>query len=169
VRVRDLVPEAEWSQRYDMINEFEQELVEAGHHGREVLPAHQPRRAEGAACLARLDDPTKLWSTNPGDVDERKLWPRIRSVRGRAGPVLDTGRALVRDPGRPQVGTATNAITQLLIEALERVDPQCAAGRLRRRRAAGNACWDRSAGENGPAALSVSCGRTDHHGRPCGR
>ena len=25
--------------------------------------------------LARLDDPTKLWKFNPGDIDERQLWP----------------------------------------------------------------------------------------------
>ena len=30
--------------------------------------------------LARLDDPTKHWKFNPGDVDERALWPDYREA-----------------------------------------------------------------------------------------
>ena len=30
--------------------------------------------------LARLDDPAKHWKFNPGDVDERELWPAYREA-----------------------------------------------------------------------------------------
>ena len=30
--------------------------------------------------LARLEDPTKHWKYNPGDVDERKLWPAYQQA-----------------------------------------------------------------------------------------
>jgi polyphosphate kinase 2 (PPK2 family) len=34
-----------------------------------ISPAEQKER-----LLARLDDPTKYWKYNPGDVDERQRW-----------------------------------------------------------------------------------------------
>ena len=30
--------------------------------------------------LARLDDPTKHWKYNPGDIDERARWPAYREA-----------------------------------------------------------------------------------------
>ena len=30
--------------------------------------------------LARLDDPTKHWKFNPGDIDERAHWPAYREA-----------------------------------------------------------------------------------------
>src|SRR5690349_468941 len=73
-RVRELVTPNVWTRRYDQINEFEAELTASGvtivkcylH----ISPEEQKARLE-----ARLDDPTKYWKYNPGDVDERKLWP----------------------------------------------------------------------------------------------
>jgi PPK2 family polyphosphate:nucleotide phosphotransferase len=74
VRVHNLVEESVWSKRYDEINAWEQALVEQG----TVLikcflnlsSAEQKER-----LIARLDDPTKHWKYNPGDVDERAKWP----------------------------------------------------------------------------------------------
>ncbi|WGL50930.1 polyphosphate kinase 2 family protein [Nocardioides sp. BP30] len=72
-RVRSLAPMTEIERRYDAINGFERRLVEEGTtivkcflH---ISPAEQKER-----LLARLDDPTKHWKYNPGDVDERQLW-----------------------------------------------------------------------------------------------
>jgi PPK2 family polyphosphate:nucleotide phosphotransferase len=73
-RVRGLVAPNVWNQRYNQINDFEAELAANGvtivkcylH----ISPQEQRVRLE-----ARLDDPTKHWKYNPGDVDERKLWP----------------------------------------------------------------------------------------------
>jgi PPK2 family polyphosphate:nucleotide phosphotransferase len=74
VRVHDLVPEATWSQRYDLINAFEAELTAAG---TTIIKCflHVSAEEQRLRLLARLDDPTKYWKYNPGDVAERALWP----------------------------------------------------------------------------------------------
>jgi PPK2 family polyphosphate:nucleotide phosphotransferase len=123
VRVRDLVPETEWSQRYDMINEFEQELVE---QGTAVVKCflHISRDEQKERLLARLDDPTKLWKYNPGDVDERKLWPAYQEAYEAALDKCSTPTAPWYIVPADRKWYRNYAITQLLIEALERVDPQ---------------------------------------------
>ena len=74
VRVHDLVPEAEWSRRYDVINSWEDTLVAAGTTVVKCF-LHVSHDTQKERLLARLDDPTKYWKYNPGDVDERALWP----------------------------------------------------------------------------------------------
>ena len=72
-RVRELVTPNVWNRRYDQINDFEAELAASGvtilkcylH----ITPEEQRSRLE-----ARLDDPTKYWKYNPGDVEERTKW-----------------------------------------------------------------------------------------------
>lgn len=72
-RVHSWAAPDEIERRYDAINEFERRLVGEGTvvvkcmlH---ISPAEQKDR-----LLARLDDPTKHWKYNPGDVDERQHW-----------------------------------------------------------------------------------------------
>ena len=73
VRVNALVKESVWSRRYDEINAWEAELVASGTvvvkcflH---ISPEEQKER-----LAARLDDPTKFWKYNPGDIEERAKW-----------------------------------------------------------------------------------------------
>jgi PPK2 family polyphosphate:nucleotide phosphotransferase len=72
-RVHQLADAAEIERRYGAINEFEQELV-AG--GTVVLKCmlHISAAEQKERLLARLDDPSKYWKFNPGDVDERAHW-----------------------------------------------------------------------------------------------
>ena len=73
VRVHNLVPEAQWRDRYRLINEFERELVEAG--TTVIKCAMVVSKAEQKARLAaRLERPDKFWKYNPGDIDERAHW-----------------------------------------------------------------------------------------------
>jgi len=123
VRVRNLVPEKEWSLRYAMINEFEEELVD---QGTTVVKCflHISRETQKQRLLARLDDPTKLWKYNTGDVDERELWPAYQEAYG---AVLDqTGTQLAPWYVIPadRKWYRNYAITNLMIETLERIDPQ---------------------------------------------
>jgi len=74
VRVNNLVDEAVWGKRYDEINTWEDNLAQTG----TVLIKcflHISADEQKARLLARLDDPTKHWKYNPGDVDERAKWP----------------------------------------------------------------------------------------------
>jgi PPK2 family polyphosphate:nucleotide phosphotransferase len=73
VRVHDLVPESEWSTRYDSINAFEHELQDDGVHLLKVF-LHISRQEQQQRLLARLDDPSKTWKYNPADVNERAFW-----------------------------------------------------------------------------------------------
>jgi polyphosphate kinase 2 (PPK2 family) len=79
VRVHGLVPEPVWSARYDQINAFERELVEDGTTLVKVM-LHISYEEQRSRLLARLRDPTKHWKYNPGDVDERKLWPAYQQA-----------------------------------------------------------------------------------------
>ena len=73
VRVRDLVERRTWSRRYATINRFEDGLVAKG---TTVIKCflHISKAEARDRLLARLDDPTKLWKFNPGDVDSLTEW-----------------------------------------------------------------------------------------------
>ncbi len=79
VRVDELVPPEVWTARYDEINGFERELAEDGTTILKVM-LHISYEEQCERLLARLDDPTKHWKYNPGDVDERKLWPAYQEA-----------------------------------------------------------------------------------------
>jgi PPK2 family polyphosphate:nucleotide phosphotransferase len=72
-RVHGLVPRRVWERRYDQINRFERDLVGAGYALLKVM-LHISPEEQRERLLARLDDPTKHWKYNPGDVDERGRW-----------------------------------------------------------------------------------------------
>ena len=53
----------------------------------------------------RVDDPTKRWKFQFGDLDERKLWSEYQDAYERCHREdVDEGRTLDRRAGRPQVG-----------------------------------------------------------------
>ena len=73
VRVHELVPETEWSTRYDRINEFEFRVVDSGCHIIKVM-LHISKDEQKERLGQRLEDPTKYWKYNPGDLTERSFW-----------------------------------------------------------------------------------------------
>jgi len=79
VRVHKIVPESVWKQRYDQINEFERLLVE---EGTTILKffLHISRDAQKERLLERIETPEKNWKFNPGDLEERKLWPEYSAA-----------------------------------------------------------------------------------------
>jgi PPK2 family polyphosphate:nucleotide phosphotransferase len=78
-RVHGLVPEDAWRARYATINDFERELVEDGTTIVKVM-LHISFDEQRRRLAARLDDPTKHWKYNPGDIDEREMWPRYQEA-----------------------------------------------------------------------------------------
>jgi PPK2 family polyphosphate:nucleotide phosphotransferase len=74
VRVNELVARPVWSARYRSINNWETKLAA---RGTVIIKCflHVSAEEQKARLLARLDDPTKFWKYNPGDVDERAKWP----------------------------------------------------------------------------------------------
>ncbi len=78
-RVHGLAPAEEIERRYQAINEFEQRLVAAGTVVLKCM-LHISRAQQKERLLARLDKPRKQWKYQPGDVDERALWPSYREA-----------------------------------------------------------------------------------------
>jgi PPK2 family polyphosphate:nucleotide phosphotransferase len=73
VRVHTLVPEEQWSRRYQQIVDFERTLVE---EGTTILKffLHIDQDEQKQRLQARLDDPDKHWKFNVEDLKERKRW-----------------------------------------------------------------------------------------------
>jgi PPK2 family polyphosphate:nucleotide phosphotransferase len=73
VRVHNLVPERVWSNRYAQINNFERLLAEEGTIILKFF-LHIDKDEQKQRLQARLDDPSKHWKFNVGDLKERALW-----------------------------------------------------------------------------------------------
>ena len=74
VRVRNLVPPAEWEKRYDEINAWEKKWADDGVVFLKCMLLISPEEQK-ERLLARLAEPDKHWKYRPGDVDDRLLWP----------------------------------------------------------------------------------------------
>ena len=72
-KVRKLVGVKEIARRYAAINEFEQAFTESGGVIIKCF-LHITADDQKERLAARLDDPTKYWKYNSGDLDERMLW-----------------------------------------------------------------------------------------------
>jgi PPK2 family polyphosphate:nucleotide phosphotransferase len=78
-RVRHLAEPAVIEERYDQINAFEREVVGGGTTIVKVM-LHISADEQKSRLAARLDDPQKHWKFNPGDLDERALWPQYQDA-----------------------------------------------------------------------------------------
>jgi PPK2 family polyphosphate:nucleotide phosphotransferase len=78
-KVRGLAPKEAIEQRYEQINAFEKMLVE---NGTSILKfmLHISKKEQAERLQERLDDPTKRWKFNPGDLDDRELWDDFRTA-----------------------------------------------------------------------------------------
>ncbi len=72
-RVRSFAPKEMWKARYEHINNFEKMLADEGTTIVKFF-LHISKEEQAERMQARLDDPTKNWKFNPGDLEERKLW-----------------------------------------------------------------------------------------------
>lgn len=73
VRIHNLAPEEVWKKRYEQIRQFEEMLAE---EGTVILKffLHIDLQEQKERLQARLDDPSKQWKFNVGDLKERALW-----------------------------------------------------------------------------------------------
>jgi len=118
VRVHNLVPPEVWGARYDEINAFEHELVDNGTTLVKVamfvsLQEQKKRLAE------RLSRPDKYWKYNPGDIDERKLWPSYQEAYQAVLDRTSTNYAPWYVVPCDRKWYCRLAVTELLIEALK--------------------------------------------------
>ena len=74
VRVHKLVPQEEWSRRYDLINDFEKLLVFENHTTILKFFLHISREEQLVRFKKRLDDPARNWKISEADYKEREYW-----------------------------------------------------------------------------------------------
>lgn len=121
VRVHELVPPDQIDHRYGEINTFEKELIESG--TTVVKAAMFVSLDEQKRRLAeRLDRPEKYWKYNPGDLDERALWPAYQEAYQVMLDRTATDDAPWFVVPCDKKWYARLAITELLIEALNRMN-----------------------------------------------
>ena len=78
-RVRNLSTAEVIEKRYGTINDFEAELAAAGTTVVKVM-LHIGFDEQKKRLTDRLERPEKHWKYNPGDVDERLLWPAYQEA-----------------------------------------------------------------------------------------
>ncbi|MBF6297959.1 polyphosphate kinase 2 family protein [Nocardia amamiensis] len=121
VRVHNLVPPTEWEPRYDEINAFERELVDEGTTLVKIamfvsLDEQKKRLAE------RLERPDKYWKFNPADIDERAHWPAYQQAYQAMLDRTCTEYAPWYVLPADRKWFSRLAVTELLIDALERLE-----------------------------------------------
>ncbi|MEO6941585.1 MAG: PPK2 family polyphosphate kinase [Terrimesophilobacter sp.] len=122
-RVRSLAPAEEIEARYGQIMDFENELVAEGTTLIKVMLHISPgeQRARLAERLGRDD---KHWKYNPGDIDERELWPDYQKAYQIALERTSTAQAPWYVVPADHKWYARVAVQKLLLDALQRLDPQ---------------------------------------------
>lgn len=126
-RVHDLAPTKELNRRYTAINAFEKGLSDGG---TTVIKCflHVSNQTQKERLLARLDDPSKHWKYNPGDVDERRLWPKYLKAFDVALERCNTSHAPWYVVPSDRKWYRNWAITTLLLEHLTAMKPTWPGG-----------------------------------------
>lgn len=79
VRVREIFPETRWSKRYDHIVNFEKMLADEGTKIVKIF-LHISKDEQKQRLQDRLDEKDKNWKFNPGDLEDRALWPKFMTA-----------------------------------------------------------------------------------------
>ncbi|MEO6955422.1 MAG: PPK2 family polyphosphate kinase [Antricoccus sp.] len=123
VRVHDLIPEAEWTARYEAINGFEADLAASGCRIIKCF-LNVSFSMQRERLIARLDDPNKHWKFNFGDIKERGYWADYQVA------YLDALTKCNSD-GAPWYSIPADhkwyrnwAISRLLLETMRDINPQ---------------------------------------------
>ena len=123
VKVHELVDAATIDKRYAEINRFEQGLADDGVTiVKCFLNISYDEQRE--RLLARLDDPTKHWKFNEGDIDERRRWDDYQAAYFDALTRCNTDAAPWYAIPSDRKWYRNWAIGQILLETLTELDPQ---------------------------------------------
>jgi len=129
-RIRRALPaagEIGWRRRYDAINRFERSLVDEGCTLLKVF-LHIGYDEQRERLLARLDRPSKHWKFNTGDIAERAMWPDYQEAYETVLERCSTDAAPWHVVPADRKWYRNWAISTLLLEHLELIDPQYPPG-----------------------------------------
>ncbi|MFE6065557.1 PPK2 family polyphosphate kinase [Streptomyces sp. NPDC056525] len=126
-RVRELVPRTQLDRRYGQINRFEKSLADDGVTVVKVF-LHISYEAQRSRLLERLDNPEKHWKFNVGDIEERGMWPAYQKAYAIALKRCTTDEAPWHLVPADRKWYRNWAISKLLLEHLEALDPEYPPG-----------------------------------------
>lgn len=116
-RVRGFADPTEVERRYGAINAFEARLVDEGFSVVKCM-LHISAEEQKARLAERLANPEKHWKYNPGDLDERALWPSYRDAYERALQCTNTDVAPWHVVPSDKKWFRNLAVGQLLLDTL---------------------------------------------------
>lgn len=122
-RVRELVSRAVWSGRYREINEFEDSIVGSGTTIVKVM-LHVSSEEQKRRLARRLQRPDKHWKFHPSDIDERAFWSDYMEAYQAALTMCSTEGAPWFCVPADHKWYARLAVSSLVLDALEVMDPQ---------------------------------------------
>jgi PPK2 family polyphosphate:nucleotide phosphotransferase len=122
-RVHALVPPDVLEGRYAEINRFESRLAADGVTLVKIF-LHLSYDEQRDRLLARLDDPTKHWKFNPGDLDERARWDEYAEAYRVALERCSTAEAPWYVVPADRKWYRDWAVAGLLLETLRDLDPR---------------------------------------------
>jgi PPK2 family polyphosphate:nucleotide phosphotransferase len=123
VRVHELVPPDTWRARYDTIRDFEDGLAASG--TRIVkLYLHISEDEQLTRLEARREDPRRRWKWNDGDLAERKRWDDYRAAYEEALSETSTETAPWYVVPADRKWYRNWAVSRILIETLQDMDPR---------------------------------------------
>ena len=123
VRVHDLVPRSTWSRRYGQINDFEARAVADGTTIVKVM-LNISSDEQKARLTERLERADKHWKYNPGDVEERLLWPQYQEAYQAVLERTSTDLAPWFVVPADRKWYSRLAVQNLVLEHLAAMDPQ---------------------------------------------
>ncbi|MFI5754835.1 PPK2 family polyphosphate kinase [Streptomyces sp. NPDC051569] len=122
-RVRELVPHRDLGRRYGQINRFEKELADEGVTVVKVF-LHISYEEQRDRLLKRLDNPDKHWKFAASDIDDRALWPAYQDAYEVALHRCSTDAAPWYLVPSDRKWYRNWAISALLLEHLEALNPK---------------------------------------------
>ena len=123
VKVKNYASPEVVEQRYHQINDFERLLVESGTTVLKFM-LHISPETQGERLRDRLINPDKRWKFNPGDLDDRALWPDFMDAYETMVQKTSTAHApwhIIPSDSRKTRGAIISGIVR---ETLEQMNPQ---------------------------------------------
>lgn len=123
VRVDNIVPESIWRPRYEHINNFEKMLSDTG---TKILKfyLHISAEEQRERLQERLDDPSKNWKFDVGDLAKRKQWSAYRTAYEEALSETNTPYAPWYVIPADQKWYRNLAISSIITHTLYQMNPQ---------------------------------------------
>jgi len=123
VKVKNYASPDVIDQRYTQINDFERLLVESGTTVLKFM-LHISPEVQGERLRDRLVNPDKRWKFNPGDLEDRALWPDFMAAYETMVQRTSTDHApwhIIPSDSRKTRGAIISGIVR---ETLETMNPQ---------------------------------------------